>query len=116
MQHLRSNRKFGRTNKQRAALLKGLLVNLIQEERIITTLAKAKSLRPLVEKLVTHGKQATLAKRRLLVARTNATIAKKLCEVLGPRYQERAGGYTRIVKLAPRQSDAAPRAVIEFIK
>ncbi|HXK35557.1 MAG: 50S ribosomal protein L17 [Parcubacteria group bacterium GW2011_GWB1_48_6] len=122
MQHLKKNRKFNRTNKQRQALLVGLVKNLVQHERITTTVAKAKSLRPMVEKLITHGRAGstgsprTLAKRRYLATRTDATTAKKICDTIAPRYTGRAGGYTRIIKLPPRPSDSSPMAIIEFVK
>lgn len=116
MQHLKKNRKFGRTNKQRSALLVSLLRALIKHEKITTTEAKAKSLRPYVEKLVTKGKVDTISNRRLLASRLDVTMANKLCAELGPRYKSRAGGYTRITKLSPRKSDASPMAVIEFVK
>jgi large subunit ribosomal protein L17 len=117
MRHHNKNRKFGRTKNQRVALIKGLALSLIKHERIETTLAKAKELRPYVEKLVTRAKVDTLASRRITSARlgNQATATTKLYKDLGPKYKTRPGGYTRIVKLAPRKSDASPMAIIEFV-
>ncbi|HEY4484115.1 MAG TPA: 50S ribosomal protein L17 [Candidatus Paceibacterota bacterium] len=116
MKHRKKGKIFGRTKKQRSALIQGLAESLIQHERIITTETKAKSLRPVVEKLVTKGKEKDLSKLRQLVSLTNKKTAKKLLEILGPRYRSRGGGYTKITKLAPRKSDGSPMAIIEFIK
>lgn len=117
MRHHNANRKFGRSKNQRHALLKGLAASLVESERIVTTEAKAKELRPSIEKMITKAKNPTLANRRLLLAGlyNNEVIASKLIESIAPRYAERAGGYTRIVKLTPRKSDASPMAVIEFV-
>ena len=100
----------------RRALLRSLALSLIQKEKIITTEAKAKELRPFIEKLVTKGKRKSLASQRLLVARLgNNEGANKLITHIATRYQERAGGYTRITKLPQRGGDASKMAVIEFI-
>ena len=115
MRHHSVTRKFGRETTQRAALLVSLATALIEREKITTTEAKAKELRPFVEKLVTRSKSGTLAARRILVARVGVNPSKKLIEVLGPKYKERAGGYTRIVKMPRRTSDGAPLARIEFV-
>lgn len=116
MRHHNTNRKFGRERNVREALLRSLARNLINEGRITTTLARAKELRPLVEKLITHGKKGTLSSRRILISRLGrAPEAKKLAETIAPRYKERHGGYTRIVKMAPRTGDASPQALIEFV-
>jgi len=117
MRHHDANRKFGRDKNQRSALLKGLAASLVQHGRIVTTEAKAKEIRPYVEKLVTKAKNPTLANRRLIVSGfyNNESIATKLIDDIAPRYTERAGGYTRIIKLALRKSDASPMAVIEFL-
>jgi large subunit ribosomal protein L17 len=118
MRHHNANRKFGRSSNQRHALLKGLTASLIEKGRIVTTEAKAKELRPTVEKLVTKAKNPTLASRRLLLAGlyNNEAVVSTLINDIAPRYAERAGGYTRIIKLAPRKSDASPMAVIEFVQ
>lgn len=95
--------------------MKSLVYALATEEKIVTTEAKAKSLRPMIEKLVTLGKSGTLASRRLLESRVGAIAAKKIATDIAPRYKERAGGYTRITKMVRRASDGATRAVIEFV-
>lgn len=117
MRHHNANRKFGRVKKVRKALLFTLTRALIVHEKIKTTEAKAKSLRPTVEKLVTMAKYKTLGARRLLSARllNQERLSKKLVEEIGPRYKERKGGYTRIMKLPRRKSDGAEMAVIEFV-
>ena len=118
MRHHDANRKFGRSVNQRRALLKGLAASLIEHGRIVTTEAKAKELRPSIEKMVTKAKNPTLAARRLLLSGfyNNEIVVNKLISDIAPRYTERAGGYTRIIKLAPRKSDASPMAVIEFVQ
>ena len=116
MYHRKSTRKFGRETKQRKALLRSLAEALIINEKIKTTEAKAKSLRPYVEKLVTKSRTNTLTSNRLLIAQVNRQSVKKLLQEVGPRYLNRAGGYTRIRKLAPRSSDGARMAIIEFVK
>lgn len=116
MRHNNQNRKFGRETGPRRALLKSLAVVLIARGRIKTTEAKAKALRPVVEKLVTRARAAKLADQRLLVARLGATKAmQKLTREIAPRYLTRPGGYTRISKLPRRGSDGSPMAIIEFV-
>ena len=116
MRHHSSIRKFGRKKDQRNALMKSLARNLVNHEQIVTTLPKAKSLRPVIEKLVTKAKTGTLASRRLVSSRIDgAKETKKLFEVIAPKYATRNGGYTRIIKLPRRQLDAAPMAVIQFV-
>jgi len=117
MRHHDANRKFGREKNGRIALMKGLAASLIAHERILTTEAKAKELRPKVEKMVTKAKNPTLANRRNLLAGfyNNADVVEKLIADVAPRYKERAGGYTRITKLVARKSDGSPMAVIEFV-
>jgi large subunit ribosomal protein L17 len=107
----------GRSQQQRGALLRALARSLILEERISTTEAKAKNLRPFVERLVSYAKLNTLASRRLSVTKLHDDAAvKKLFAVIGPRYQTRAGGYTRIVKRAKRGfNDARKLAYISFV-
>ena len=116
MRHHNQIRKFGRKHNERKALMRSLARSLILEERITTTEAKAKSLRPYVERLITKGKKNDLAARRILAARLGSPeAAKKVMEVVSPRYSERPGGYTRITKLGARTGDASPMAIIEFV-
>lgn len=117
MRHHNNKRKFGRSKNQRNALLKSLAMNLIVRGKIKTTLAKAKELRPYMEKLVTQGKTDTLSKRRLVNAKlyNSDKETKKLFEVIAPKYADRNGGYTRVLKLGVRKSDSAEMAVIEFV-
>lgn len=116
MRHGMTNRKLGRTSSHRKALFRNQLSSLIQSERIITTLIKAKELRPIAEKIVTLGKKGTLHARRT-AGRSLAsdTLLKKLFDDIAPRFNERAGGYTRIVKLGPRRGDGAEMAILEFV-
>lgn len=115
MRHGNHNRKFGRVKGQREAFLKSLARNLVVKGKIKTTEARAKEIRPLVEKLVTKGKNPTLANRRALIASLGAaTTAQKIIKLAG-NYTERTGGYLRITKMGPRKGDAAPMAVIEFV-
>ena len=116
MRHGKSGRKLNRTSSHRQAMFQNMAQALVKHEQITTTLPKAKELRPLVEKLVTMGRSGTLHDRRLLIARTRCEkTAAKLIDVLGPRYQDRPGGYIRIMKAGFRYGDNAPLAVIEFI-
>ena len=116
MYHRKSYRRFGRSSEHRQAMFANLAASLIKHEQIVTTLPKAKDLRPVVEKLVTLGKRGDLHARRQAMAKLgDETMVKKLIEVLGPRYKERQGGYTRILKAGYRYGDAAPVAVIEFV-
>ena len=117
MRHHNTVRKFGRTTNQRRALLSSLSEALILKERIVTTEAKAKELRKVVEPMITLGKSGTLASRRLLIARLDGRerIAKKIMDVLSPRYKDRKGGYTRVTKVFQKSSDARKHALIEFI-
>ncbi len=115
MRHHSSKKKFGREKNQRNALVASLALSLIINEKIKTTSVKAKALRPVVEKLVTRGKVNSIASRRLLSAKIGEDGAKKLVDVLGPKYKDRKGGYTRIVKLGTRPSDRASMAIIEFV-
>src|SRR3989344_2283093 len=115
MRHHNANRKFGRKRNQRNALLKSLARSLTLRGKIRTTEAKAKELRPHIEKLVTLGKKGTPASHRLLESRVGAEAAKKIAQSLSVTYKGRAGGYTRITKMVRRASDGAPMAVIEFV-
>ena len=116
MQHNRFGRKLGRTTGHRLALFRNQLASLVSSERIVTTLAKAKELRPLAERVVTQGKRGTVHARRL-VGRwiQNRELIKKLFDEVAPRFSTRPGGYLRIVKLGPRQGDGAEMAVLEFV-
>ncbi|MBI2610021.1 50S ribosomal protein L17 [Candidatus Giovannonibacteria bacterium] len=116
MRHQRAGRKFGRVRKVRRAFFKSLLRSLILKEKIITTEARAKEIRPKVEKLVTKAKRGDLASRRLVISETDNKTAIRLFSAIAPRFQERHGGYTRITKLPRRKSDNSPRAIIEFVK
>lgn len=116
MRHHNANRKLGRKRNQRKALLRSLATSLVREGKIKTTEAKAKELRPFVEKLLTLGKKETLASRRELESRVGALTAKRIASDLSPSYKERQGGYTRITKMMRRSSDGAHMAVIELIK
>lgn len=116
MRHHSNVRKFGREKTQRIALMRSLAVNLIRDSRIRTTLAKAKELRPYVEKLVTKAKVDTIASRRLIVARIHDPAqTTKLIETIAPKYMDRKGGYTRIMRVANRDLDGSPMALIEFV-
>jgi len=117
MRHHKNVRKFGRTKNQRNALLKTLATSLISKGKIRTTAAKAKELRPFVEKLVTLAKNANIASRRVIISRIGDNLAaKKLYLEIGKEYTGRSGGYTRVIKLPNRKKDASPMSVIEFVK
>jgi large subunit ribosomal protein L17 len=110
------NRKLGRTSAHRNALFRNQLASLIDKERIVTTLPKAKELRPQIEKLITLGRNDSVhARRQAFRIVADDTLVAKLFETLGPRFAERPGGYTRIVKLGPRRGDAAEMAILEFV-
>jgi large subunit ribosomal protein L17 len=116
MRHGFKGRKLGRTSSHREALFRNQLQSLMDKERIVTTLPKAKELRPLAERLITHGKQGTVhARRWALRWLLRRDLVKKLFDDIAPRFSERPGGYLRIVKLGPRQGDGAERAVIEMV-
>ena len=116
MRHHSNVRKFGRETNQRHALLRSLARNLIRDSRIKTTTAKAKELRPYVEKLVTKARTNTVASRRLVNSRImSPTETKMLFDVIAPRYMSRAGGYTRIVRLPNRDLDGSSMSLIEFV-
>jgi large subunit ribosomal protein L17 len=115
MPRIKNKRRFGRKRDQRRALLVSLTRALVLNEKIKTTEAKAKELRSFVEKLVTRAKDDTIHNRRVLVSRLSEDVAKKLVKDIGVRYKERDGGYTRILKLGPRQEDGARMAIIEFV-
>ncbi len=116
MRHRKAGRKLNRTATHRRALFAALANALIKHEQIVTTLPKAKELRPYVEKLITLGKRGDLhARRQAYAALPDKVWAAKLFDVLGPRYQERQGGYIRVLKAGFRHGDSAPMAVIEFV-
>ncbi len=116
MRHRHSGRKLNRTSAHRTAMLRNMATALIKHEQITTTLAKAKEVSPYVEKLVTLGKRGTLHARRLAHARLrDDAMLVKLFETLAPRYEDRAGGYTRVLKAGFRYGDSAPMAVVEFV-
>ncbi len=116
MRHRVAHRKLSRTTEHRLSLLRNMAASLITHERIRTTVAKAKELRPFVEKLVTLGKRDSLhARRRALSILSSKTVVRRLFSDVSPRFSERPGGYTRILKLGPRQGDGAPMAFIEFV-
>ncbi len=119
MKHHKAIRKFGRDHAGRLALLRSLALALIAREHMKTTEARAKELRPFMEKLITKGRVGGLASRRLIISRLGGVAgeagAKKIIDEIAPRYKERAGGYTRILKLPRRVGDASKMAVIEFV-
>jgi large subunit ribosomal protein L17 len=117
MRHHNSNRKFGRETKQRNALLNGLMVALIEQEKIETTLAKAKELRSFIEPIITKAKTGTIHSRRIVLSRlmNNDIQTKKVFDTLAPKYKNTNGGYTRVIKLPSRLGDGAQMAVIEFV-
>lgn len=118
MRHRVKGNQLSRTSSHRNAMIRNMAVSLIEHERIVTTLPKAKNLRPFVEKLITLGGESSVHRRRLAFARLRDRAAvTKLFEVIAPRFKERPGGYTRILKLAkPRLGDAGKRAMIEFVE
>ncbi len=116
MRHRVGHRKLGRTSEHRQAMFRNMAASLIKHEQIVTTLPKAKELRPYVEKLVTLAKKGGLSNRRLAHARLQDDAQlKKLFDVLAPRYASRQGGYVRVLKAGFRASDQAAMAVIEFV-
>jgi large subunit ribosomal protein L17 len=116
MRHAKSRRKLNRTWEHRVAMFANMSASLIEHEQIVTTLPKAKELRPIVERLVTLAKRGDLHARRLAASRVrNEAMVRKLFETIGPRYKERNGGYTRVLKAGFRHGDNAPVAVIEFV-
>lgn len=116
MYHGRAKRRFNRTHEHRKAMFANLCQALIKHEQIMTTLPKAKDLRPVVEKLVTLAKRGDLHARRQAIAQMkDVDLVRKLFDVLGPRYKDRHGGYTRVMKAGFRYGDNADMAVIEFV-
>lgn len=117
MRHHNTKRKFGRDKNQRKALLNSLALNLIVRGKIKTTLPKAKELRPFIEKLVTKAKKDNVSTRRIVISKLSnrSKEVKKLFEVIAPKYKDKNGGYTRVLKLGARRPDGAPMALIEFV-
>ena len=116
MRHLLKGKQLGRTTAHRKALLRNLVTSFLDKERVTTTIAKAKEARPLAEKMITLAKRNTLHTRRQALAFvTKESTVRKLFDTLGPRFSERPGGYTRIVKTGPRAGDGAEMAVLELI-
>ena len=116
MRHGKRHRKLNRTASHRKAMFANMASALIKHEQIVTTLPKAKELRGVVDKLITLGKRGDLHARRLVIARIrDKDMAGKLFDTLGPRYQDRPGGYTRVLKAGFRYGDSAPMAVIELV-
>ncbi len=115
MPRIKNKRRFNRKKDQRRALLLSLARALVLKEKIETTEAKAKELRSFAEKLITRSKEDTLYNRRILARGLSEDVAKKLIKEIGPRYKDRSGGYTRIMKLGQRQEDGARMAVIELV-
>ncbi|MDO8619962.1 MAG: 50S ribosomal protein L17 [bacterium] len=116
MRHSNRIKKFGREKNQRGALMRSLAQSLIKEGKIRTTEAKAKALRPFVERIITHARSGTPASRRLIKSRLgNDMNLAKLYKEIGPKYASRAGGYTRITKVGARLSDGADMAIIELV-
>src|SRR3989338_6813446 len=117
MRHSNNKRKFGRVRKVKVALINSLACNLIVREKMKTTLPKAREIRPFIEKLITRAKKGDLATRRLMISKlvSRSREVKKLFEVIAPKYADKNGGYTRILKLGARTTDGAPMAIIELI-
>ena len=117
MLHRISHKRLSRDTNARAALLKNLATSLVLHERITTTTAKAKTIRPVIEKLITKAKVDSHVTRRYLLTKLDKKSAvNKMLELIGPTFKERAGGYTRIIKLAPRAGDNADLSMIEFVE
>jgi len=116
MRKLNKGRKLSRKKGPRKALLNSLANSFFLQEKITTEEAKAKELKPFVEKMITRAKSNTVANRRLLSEALDVKTAKKLVDEIAPKYSERHGGYTRIIKLGPRNSDGAKMAIIELVK
>jgi len=116
MRHGNAHRKLGRKTQHRRAMFANMAAALVKHEQIVTTLPKAKELRPVVEKLVTLAKRGDLhARRNAISVMRDVPMVKKLFDVIGPRYKDRNGGYTRVLKAGFRHGDSAPVAVIEFV-
>ena len=116
MRHRKAHRKLNRTSSHRKAMLRNMAAGLIKHEQILTTLPRAKELRPYVEKLITLAKKGGLSNRRLAMSRLmDETQLRKLFDALAERYADREGGYSRVIKSGYRQSDASPMAILELV-
>jgi len=116
MRHRITQKKLQRNSAQRNALFRNLITSFLEKERITTTLAKAKSVRPLAERMITLGKTNSLhSRRRALQVIYKESVVKKLFDDIGPRFSERPGGYTRIIKVGPRAGDSAEMAILEMV-
>lgn len=117
MRHRIDHRKLGRTRPHRQSLLRNLTTSLFEHEKIVTTVPKAKELRRVAEKMITLGKRGDLhARRQVMAVVRDESVVKRLFDTISPRYKERPGGYTRIIKLNRRVGDGAPLAVIELVE
>jgi len=116
MRHQKKRRKLTKNKDQRKALLRSLISAVIFKEKIVTTEAKAKKLRPFLEKVISRAREDNLVNRRFLLMDFSPKIVNKLLKEIGPRYKSRTGGYSRIIKINPRKNDAAKMAIIELIK
>ncbi len=116
MRHRRSGRKLGRTSSHRKALLRNMVTEFLDKEKLVTTVAKAKELRPFAEKMITLGKRETLhARRQALAVIRSRDVVHKLFDSLAPRFSDRNGGYTRIIRLGYRKGDSAEMALLELL-
>ena len=115
MKHGKKQKQFGRVKKQRNALMINLAKSFVVEGSVTSTETKIKSLRPVVEKMITRSKKDNLANKKFLVSKTGREVTKKLITEIAPKYTQRSGGYTRIVKLPRRKSDGSKMAKIEFV-
>lgn len=116
MRHRKANVKLNRSTSHRKAMFRNMVTSFFEHERVVTTEAKAKALRPLAEKMITLAKRGDLhSRRQALAVLTKKSVTHKLFDEIGSRYMESSGGYTTIAKLEPRRGDAAPMAVIELI-
>ncbi len=115
MNHHKANRKFGRIKKVRDGLMKSLALSLVINGKITTTDAKARELRPFVEKMISQGRKGGIPERRALISKIGTMGARKIVKDISPKYKARTGGYTRITKLPRRVSDGSLMAVIEFV-
>lgn len=115
MLHRNKNKQLSRTRNQRNALVKSLAASLVRDEKITTTEIKAKVLKSFIEKLITKGKEGSLNAQKLLAGKIGQTAAKKIIKEISPKYKDRNGGYTRVLKVKRRLSDGAKMARIEFV-
>jgi large subunit ribosomal protein L17 len=117
MRHNKSGRRLGRNSSHRSAMMRNMTISLLNHEKIQTTDARAKELRKIAERMITLGKRGDLhARRQAYQALNDKKVVAKLFDMIGPRYKDRPGGYTRIIKLSPRLGDNAPQALIELVE